>query len=182
MTDLQRFKDLHPRVDAAHKEVFEACYHLGTTVQQRLGEVSSAELTDVGFLLREYAEMLDSARRELESRRRELEKLLARRLAKAAINSSDASAAQCKGDLATATVNVKAVPSLPKKHTPEWNSLLDSMGVNPEARDSRLVELHWPSVAQWLTDLEHQGRPLPPELANSVRMEPTVTFRRKRKS
>ena len=163
----------------------EKVEHLRRTIIEYNHEVDAAftEMTkhtkvDVGFFYREVENALDEIRKECYARREKISLALGGEVVKDAL-SSGTTDTSCEGNFAKAFVDVKTLPVMPKRNTPEYQALLQAMGVAVEIAEAGVLEPHFVRLGEYLTTKAGAGL-TPFKDFLQVREQVNVTFRRKK--
>lgn len=160
----------------AHEALHDAAFQIGSALQRDINAMTEGEMTDAGYLFRECERLLNDARKEAERRKDGLGKVLVALVTKRALSSGCELIA--RGELATATPDIKMRAKIPKKDTPEYFALLEAMGVPEDMRKTGVLTFHWRHMSDWITEAASRGVKLPPGIA-SVVPDATVTYRKK---
>lgn len=143
----------------------------------RLEELDEASNIDLGIMWRDLENGFDSARKEAQKRKLKNAELFAqsrgRKIAKDPTNSEIG-----RGRLGSATADVKAVPKLPRRGSPEFNSLLRFLGATDFAIEEKLMAVNWSHLSDYLSALVIEGKKPPFEMEFEQQM--TATFRKNR--
>ncbi len=84
-----------------------------------------------------------------------------------------------EGELATGTPDVTLQAKLPKQGTDEFYQLLDFLKIPRGMAGNSCFKLSWGGMAELVTQLAEDGRPLPPGVEKSWPLYST-TFRRRK--
>lgn len=133
---------------------------------------------DVCFFYREVEDLLDEMRKECLARREKVSLALGAEIVQAAI-AAGSTDTTCVGNFATAKVDIKTLPVMPKRNTPEYQALLRAMGVADEIVDAGVLEPHFVRLGDYLTTKAGAGL-TPFKDVLQVREQVNVTFRKKK--
>jgi hypothetical protein len=153
-------------------ELYDAINKQCVYVHREFGDMTPEELADVGFLLREAERMLDDARKEMAGRRETIGKKLCVAVTERHLQGGDLTV---RTTLCTATPDIKQAPKLPAHGSPEYNKLMQQLGIPPLA--AGLVSLHFVRLQTWLTKLAEDGKNVPVDIKSFP--YPQVTYRKK---
>jgi len=178
-------QQLQERVQDMYQEVYD--FISSTEGNLKKMDLNLADLADMGFLCREMENFLDNARKEVKGRKELCGKIIGLAVAKQSLADPSKLKTNVKGELATATPDVKQEPKLPSKRlpdgtpNPEFHSLLMAMGFSEELAKSGLVDLRWKGMCDWISERTALGLPLPKEIVATY-SAPTATFRRRKRT
>lgn len=160
------------------KELRTLVIHYNMETDPEVEKMSKHTQVDVGFFYREAEDLLDEMRKEMLARREKLGKLLATTVYQEAMTAGSTDTT-CVGNFATAKVDVKTLPVMPKRGTEEYQKLMLSMGVASEIVDHGVLEPHFVRLGEYLTTKAAAGlSPLKNVL--TTREELTVSYRKKK--
>lgn len=134
-----------------------------------------ADLVDSGFLCREIANICTDIRKAAELRMAIIGKFLA---ARAAVASMQGELLELKGELATATPDLKTKPKLPENGSPEFNKLMRWIGVSEELLKTNMLRPSFTAIQDELTRRAAAGEKPPPGISVTF-TEAMVVFRRR---
>ncbi len=147
-------------------------------LQSIVGEIQTskdADLVDSGFLCREIADICNDIRKAAELRMAIIGKFLA---ARATIAGMQGESMDLKGELASATPDVKTKPKLPDQGTPEFNRLMRWIGVSEELLAANMLRPSFTAIQEELTRRAALGEKPPPGISVTF-TEASVVFRRR---
>ena len=167
-------KSLQANVDDTYDAAVTFCYGLLPVLQR--DELSEAELTDIGFLLRECEKFFDDARKEVKAKKEMISRMLALKITKRFTEDPDTEL-RSRGELAVATPDVAIRPKLPKAGTIEYEQLLTFLGVPKEVLCEGTLNIHFNRMSEMLTSMAAEGKNPPPGLVGTY-TDNTCVFRR----
>lgn len=140
--------------------------------------VSLEEFVDIGWTIKETEEYLDDLRKRYKSLRELIEKIVCLRHIIANVNSTTKEQ-PVRGKLATGTPCTKEMHAVPKRKSPEHESLLRALGAK-EGTESLFV-IHWPTLVDYVDERDRKGLPVPKELTGVNKTFPVwkVYYRKK---
>ena len=165
-------KDLKASVDQIYEDSVEFCHLL----HPHLSEMSEADLTDIGYLLRECERFFDAARKEVKGKKEIISRLLALRVTKRWTEDPDTEL-RARGALAVATPDVAVRPKLPKVGTEEYEQLLNWLGVPAETINGGSLNIHFNRMSEMLTQMAEEGKNPPPGIVGTY-TDNTCVFRK----
>lgn len=137
------------------------------------------DLVDIGRLVDEAATFYDECRKELNSRLESIERIICLRYLKA-VQSGDCTETSVYGNLASGTPDLKQQPMIPKRGTPEYQAMMELLGVPRAIWDvpDPAISLSWNGLREQITKLIAEGKTIPTDVGQ---MKPafSVTFRRR---
>lgn len=175
---LQEFEALRARFFNATSRYDRATDYTSQSVT--MDQLDERLMVDCGFILREISRVCDDMRKEAEARMSHTSQLLGKAATIRATMASDPDLLKCEGSLANAMPSSKARPQIPKKGTEEYAQLMEFLGVPREAAESGVFGVHYKHYADWLTQRQQNGEPLPPG-TRSPNPEFAMTYRAKRR-
>lgn len=160
------------------KELKEKIHLLTLELTDRMKAKSfeQADLADLGYLFRELEREQDDARKEAKARR----ELATRLMCIAYVNTPEGLASTedvIKGELATATLDLKMMSILPKKGQPEYYILGEHFGMTPDLLETGLFKFDWVAVQDYVSRCMEDGLPIPPGLGKKY-PDYRATFRK----
>lgn len=137
---------------------------IGSQLKSR--QYTKSQLADLGYLFRECEKVLDDRRKDAMAFKSLTGKTLALMVMQDADSLNDANADDTiRGTIARATVDLKMVPKIPKKGTPEFYALLGAMGLDPDMVDPNkggVFSINWKKAVEVATArLEAGEKPIP---------------------
>lgn len=124
----------------------------------------AAELADQLLVIDKVTKLLDDVEKKMRGTRDLAERLLCILWVK------DGDAEPIRTEYVTASPKVRMAAQIPKKGTPEYESLVTHLGIRKDIADGDVVRPHWPGVVEYLTDRLTRGLPLPEGI------DPTKTY------
>jgi hypothetical protein len=173
---VSKLKVVLEEVERAHESVNRASFEVGSLLQEQgPSALTEGEMVDVGYLFKRAGEMLDDARKECNHKKEQLGRVLAAIITRRALQ--DGTDAVARGELASATPDVKMRATIPRKGTSEYDALMTHFGVRREFLESGALSLHWSHLSDWLTEAAARGEKVPPGIT-TLRPDATVSYRR----
>ena len=147
------------------RAVYVDCFDFVVDVQRTVAStpLELERMTDLAYICKESAKVLDDLRKEYQRLHDVLEKLTCALWVRQ--SETDASPEHnIKGVLATGTPDMKLAVRLPKEgENPEaYKALLTYLGFDELTIQNGLASLHWPKMVDYATALAGEGKPLPP--------------------
>lgn len=176
MTLVENVQKMYGHVDKLYTKIVEM--NMGITQMMENAPASQSDCVDIGFMLREMAEKCDEIRKELNSRREPLERIIGVRIIES-FQGGESTQLNAAGTMATATPDVKPIPYIPRKGTEEYEMLCRTLGFPEETIKRKLAEPHWKHLQEYATELAAVGQSIP-GLKTTTKV--TVTFRKRRDS
>jgi hypothetical protein len=167
-------KLLQADVDNTYDAAVSYCYGLLPVLQR--DALSDADLTDIGFLLRECEKFFDDARKEVKAKKEMISRMLALKITKRFTEDPNTEL-RSRGELAIATPDVAIRPKLPKAGTIEYEQLLTFLGVPPEVICEGTLTIHFKRMSEMLTKMAEEGKNPPPGLVGTY-TDNTCVFRK----
>lgn len=169
-----RLKTLLDEAQRLQMRVHEECYLL-----QKLGtQPSNADLCDAGFLCREASDAVNECRKELDAQVRRIGYYLAYAATKAKLL-DDSLELRIDGELALGLPDVKDRPKIPSAGTPEYERLMEWLGVQKELVATGVLSLSYSRMTEHLRELTERGTPPPSDLVGTFPEYQTI-FRTKK--
>ena len=170
---------LKERMVALHKhsQTLQLKIHtlLNETVNQ-VGALSIEDLCDVGFLMREVSRMMKDLVKGIDGKQGIVSRVLASRATTAALQGE---MLELRGELCSATPEVKTKPIFPTEGTPDYEKLMRWIGLDKqELIDSPMLRPSFRGVEEELTKRMALGEPAPPGVTSSF-TEVTVVYRKR---
>lgn len=145
--------------------VFLECFDFVIDVQNTVKStpLSLERMTDLAYVCKESAKLLDDLRKEYTRLGETLEKLTCAIWIRET-DIGENTQPNIKGVLATGTPDMKMAARVPReKDEPEkYHALLKHLGFNDITITNSLASLHWPKLTEYVTALTEEGKPLPP--------------------
>ena len=177
MSELRHLVDTAKRcVDTIESQLHEANMHL-TPLLEAAKNQDMEDLADCGFLMREMADTLDDLRKECNARKDIISTILAVRMTRDFLDGASTEMIT-RGELASATPDVKVEPMIPKAGTPEYASMCKALGVSQEMIETGVLKPHYKHLSTWLT--ERVEKALPTILEIPTRTTTSCIYRKKR--
>lgn len=136
------------------------------------------DVADIGYLSREISVIFDHMRLEAQARQALAGKRIAVTLTERSLSDPNVSTT-VKGQIASATPDVKIESILPRAGTPEMQEFLKWIGVDPLVVESGMVKPDWKVVQEHINRLQEDGKPLPPGIGKTYPRFHSI-FRRNR--
>lgn len=161
---LSSVRELYVAAKAAHADVYTK---LQAALKDIQGRKNCEELADTAYALREAAELMHDLRKLMDANGEILQKA-----ACAIYITLDDQTEPIRTDYVTAIPDMRVMAMMPKKGTPEYGMFMDSLGIPRRMWDTeeRCVNLHWPGLIDYVSELAEQGKPLP------FGLDPSKTF------
>lgn len=127
-------------------------------------QMSSEDMVDIGFLFRELENRLDDSRKDCKATKELIGKIICLRVAKDSLNNLDADPV-VRGVLARGTPDVRRLPALPRKGTPEYVQAMKALGVQSEAAiNSGCLKFDFHAIQALINECAAAGKKPPPGL------------------
>lgn len=156
------------------QNLFRTAQHAHETLYKQIEELKAElnvcrnmhELADYTFAIDKAHDLIEDSKAQLWKLKEEAVKFTCLCWIGSQIN-HPAGEHNIKTDYVTATPDIKKSPNIPKKGTPEWRQLLDYLnipdfGLNEKGEPLEIAKIHWPALVEYLSNLEKEGRPVPP--------------------
>ncbi len=144
-----------------HQDFFELLRSFNELLTRN--NMSQQDMADCGYFLRELEKHLDDMRKDCKAHKELCSKLLSLRICQASLI-DDSVSPIVKGQYARARAEVKVLPRLPAKGTPEYADAIQQLGAT---LDSNLIKLDFTEVGKLLTSMVEAGQQLPPAVSNT---------------
>ena len=159
----QRLRDLQ----ALHAVTYEQV----NMARKQMMSLDMVQLADCAYVLNEASKLADDLRKECKGLSETLQKIACARW----VTTGDGE--PIRGELCTATPQIKEMRQMPKSGTPEYSKLMAHFGV---IDDTLPIHPHWPAMVEYLTSRTEQGLPPPPGMEGAeVYQQCSLTMRRK---
>ena len=122
--------------------------------------IEQTTLVDTLYVFKQTVLMMHDMRKELDALVALIEKIVCAQWVTESL-AADSKGESIRGKLATGTPSSKQMLVLPKKGTPEYDTLLKSLGVGVKSLKNDLVRVHWPGMIEHVTKVLGQGRSIP---------------------
>lgn len=162
---------LHAEVQRLYHTVYQKMSELSG--QLRPGKMPCGDMVDIGYLLREMENILDELRKEVKARKELTGKLIAFERVQAFVEDSSIDMT-VRGSLASGTPDVKQLPELPKKGTPEYGQLLAYFGATEAQIQQGALKPDFKVIAELCTQRAADGLPNPPGIGKTFPSYETV--------
>lgn len=168
---MDRLIKLQENLDHLRAEAAEVLAEVSDKLRSNV--LSLPDMVDIGFLCREIATVLDDWRKDSTAHMTLASKVIGFKYARAAVQDEDIPDS-IRGKLATGTPDAHILVTLPKKGTPEYETLCETLGVTTHD----LSKLDFKAVQKSCNQLAAEGRPLPNGVGETY-SEFVVSYRRK---
>lgn len=148
-----RLLEIRERVDQLQSDLLRINFEFDRT---DLEKVKESLLSDLGFLYKKLQGTLDELRKECWVREERISKTICSRVMREFQQDSSRDF-KAIGQFSSATPKVKAQPNLPSFGSPEYIKILGALGVPEEAAAKGVLQIHFPKMTAYLTDLEERG-------------------------
>jgi hypothetical protein len=142
-------------------------------------DYSLGDLCDLGFLCREAEAICDTLRKDFKAHKELLDKVLCMRHSLNAVHKPETTEAVVKGTLASGTPVISEIAHNPEPGSHEYHQLCEHFGMPEEVYNSGAFKLDFKGLAQIVTTLKEDGKPLPPGITQTWKSY-TVQHRRNR--
>lgn len=126
---------------------------------KKRGSLAVEQMVDLGWAARELKNRMDDLRKDAAAR----EELAGKLIALAAMESATDTEAELtfNGKYARGTVDMKMVPEVPQRGTPEFDALCGKLGVDPKLFDPAsggFLSINWKKAVDVLTAQTEEGQ------------------------
>ena len=144
-----------------------------TDQARRAGKLTEGNLADIGYFEREMADLLDHHRKESNSR----QESIGEDLCKAIMRRFGTGEGELKarGQYSNASPDVKRQPIIPKRDDPDYDAIMESIGVPADLARRGAVSIHYKHMGDLLTELANNNKNAPGMIA--MKAVPRVTYR-----
>lgn len=144
-----------------------------TDKAREAGDLAEGDLADIGYFERELEALLDHHRKESKSR----QEAIGRGLCEAIMQRFGRGDGELKarGQYGNASPDVKREPIIPKKDDPDYNLIMESLGIPVDLARRGAVQIHYKHMGDLLTEMANNNQNAPGRL--SMRAVPKVTYR-----
>jgi hypothetical protein len=152
-------------------------------LSKNTNDIKSKKLTnkimcDFGFICRELENTFDELRKEAKARKELCGNIIAYNITQDALMDPTIEMI-VRGDLATASPDVKMQAALPKKFSYEYFVLTDYFKVPREVATTGILKLDWKEVTKFLTKCREDGKSIPDGFGKQYPLY-SVTYRKSR--
>lgn len=161
------------------EHLLDELYQLRSDILQELrqNKMETEDMVDIGFLFRELENKLDDSRKDCKAAKEMAGKIICLRIAKESLNDLTKDTV-VRGVLARGSADVRRLPALPRKGTPEYISAMKALGVENEAAiKSGCLKFDFHAIQTLINECAAAGKKPPPGLDKDY-PEYTTTFTR----
>lgn len=137
------------------------------------GVLTEGNLADIGYFERQIENLLDHHRKESKFRHESIGDMLCRDIMRRFAEGKGE--LKARGKYANASADVKRVPILPKKGDPDYDEIMESMGIPAHLVRSGVLYIHYKHMGDYLTELANNNKNAPGRMASKA--VPRVTYR-----
>jgi hypothetical protein len=172
---IARGKELRRKANQLHTEIYDFLSQTGELIT----ESSTPELlVDYGFLCKEIKDAGENIRKDAKRLEERAGLMVALHATKAAM-SDPSTDPKVEGTLATGVTDVKMIPKLPNVGTPEYQQLMDALGVPADLIEMGVLKPRFEGISEHISIMISQGKPIPPGITKTWPRY-TTHFRKRR--
>lgn len=163
---------LHSRLQKLQMDIHQEL----AAIAQSIPSETVPDLVDAGYLCRELSSMCDDLRKGLTNRQVVIARYLA---ARAAVDGMQGSETSLKGELATATPDIKVMPKIPENGSTDYIELMRWIGVPDELISRDMLRPSFSTIQRVLTQMAVDGKKPPPGISMTY-TDAQVVFRKRK--
>ncbi len=188
---IERAIKIQDRLIAAHKDMYDLIAESDPSMKSGK-DFTQADYVDFGIIFRDIENMMDEIRKEAKARHETAGRIIAMIWSQLALaNPNNPPDEVVRGELGSASPNVKQQGKIPERGTPEYFDFLKFLGFPKEVADKYCfstdniptplkLSVDWNGLGDWLTYRAAAGLPVPPSIGKTYPVF-SSTFRRSKK-